>query len=210
MAGGYALSGRGLPWARIVARIVNLASLAGTFLAPKPYPELSYTIPQGEWFDTLAVALGVGPCSRLLHPDAPRRHYWRLTWRLAASRPKRRGASFRSHGLTWPERQIVTWPTGHGWLEADLDHYQNRLCKAWYRYVTLAMLALAWFAITRAALAGENGDLLTSATEIRRMFTALRGPPRDERHARHWSRWRHRHQQRARTCHYQRQRRQDH
>ena len=28
--------------------------------------------------------------------------------------------------------------------EAGLDHYQVRLYKAWYRYVTLAMLALAW------------------------------------------------------------------
>ena len=37
--------------------------------------------------------------------------------------------------------------------EAGLDHYQVRLYKAWYRYVTLAMLALAWLAVTRAALA---------------------------------------------------------
>jgi hypothetical protein len=29
-------------------------------------------------------------------------------------------------------------------------------------------------------------------------------------HARHWSRWRHCHQQRARRCHYQRQQLQDH
>ena len=52
--------------------------------------------------------------------------------------------------------------------------------------------------------------VMTSANEIRRMFTALCGPPRDEHHARHWSRWRHCHQERARRCHYQRQRRQDH
>jgi hypothetical protein len=35
--------------------------------------------------------------------------------------------------------------------EAGLDHYQVRLYKAWYRYITLAMLALAWLAVTRAA-----------------------------------------------------------
>jgi hypothetical protein len=100
--------------------------------------------------------------------------------------------------------------------EAGLDHYQVRLYKAWYRYVTLAMLALAWLAVTRAALAAPpapgqdtDGQLITSANEIRRMFTVLCGPPRDERYARHWPRWRHRHQQRARHCHYQRQRRQD-
>jgi hypothetical protein len=75
---------------------------------------------------------------------------------------------------------------------------------------TLAMLALAWLAVTRAALADDNSELLTSANEIRRMFTALCGPPGDEQHARHWSRWRRRHQQRARHCHNQRQRLQDH
>jgi len=94
--------------------------------------------------------------------------------------------------------------------EAGLDHYQVRLHKAWYRYVTLAMLALAWLAVTRASLADDGDTLMTPANEIRRMFTALCGPPRNEPHARHWSRWRRHHQERARHCHYQRQRRQDH
>jgi hypothetical protein len=59
MAGGYAVSGRGPLWTRIVAGIVNLAGIAVTFLAPKPYPDLSYTTPHGAWFDTLAASLGV-------------------------------------------------------------------------------------------------------------------------------------------------------
>lgn len=54
--------------------------------------------------------------------------------------------------------------------------------------LALAMLALAWLAVTRASLADGSNDLMTSANEIRRMFTALCGPPRDEQHARHWSR----------------------
>jgi SRSO17 transposase len=94
--------------------------------------------------------------------------------------------------------------------EAGLDHYQVRLYKAWYRYITLAMLALAWLAVTRAGLADDSDAPVTSANEIRRMFTALCGPPRDEQHARRWSRWRHRHQERARHFHYQRQRLKDH
>ena len=65
----------------------------------------------------------------------------------------------------------------------------------------LAMLALAWLAATRAALADDDGQLATSPNEIRRMFTALCWPPRGEQHARCWSRWRRRHQQRARHCH---------
>jgi hypothetical protein len=59
MAGGYALSGRGPLWARVVAGLVNLASLAGTFLAPKPDADLSYTTAQGAWFNTLATSLVV-------------------------------------------------------------------------------------------------------------------------------------------------------
>ena len=65
------------------------------------------------------------------------------------------------------------------------------------------MLALAWLAVTRDSLADGGNDLMTSANEIRRMFTALCGPPRDEQHVRHWSRWRRHHRQRARHCHYQ-------
>jgi SRSO17 transposase len=94
--------------------------------------------------------------------------------------------------------------------EAGLDHYQVRRYDSWYRYVTLAMLALAFLAVTRAALAGDDAGLASSANEIRRMFTVLCGPLPDEQHARKWSRWRHRHQERARRCHYQRQRLQDH
>jgi hypothetical protein len=41
--------------------------------------------------------------------------------------------------------------------EAGMDHYQVRLYTAWYRYVTLAMLALAFLAATRSALADGNG-----------------------------------------------------
>jgi hypothetical protein len=68
------------------------------------------------------------------------------------------------------------------------------------------MLALAFLAVTRAALADGGAGLASSANEIRCMFTALCAPPRDEQHARYWSRWRHDHQERARRCHYQRQR----
>jgi hypothetical protein len=61
--------------------------------------------------------------------------------------------------------------------EAGLDHYQVRQYESWYRYVTLAMLALAFLAVTRAALAGDDAGLASSANEIRRMLTALCSPP---------------------------------
>lgn len=100
--------------------------------------------------------------------------------------------------------------------ETGLDHYQVRLHPAWYRYITLAMLALAYLAITRAQLTPDDpataarAPLPASANEIRRMFTTLCAQPPGHQLARHWSRWRHHHQQRARHCHYQRQQLQDH
>ncbi|WP_406318296.1 IS701 family transposase [Streptosporangium sp. NBC_01639] len=108
--------------------------------------------------------------------------------------------------------------------EAVLDRYQVRLYPAWYRYMTLAMLALAFLAVTRATLAGEPNPpdhdhmttgsvghtIVISANEIRRLFASLTRPSIDEHHIRHWSVWRIRHQTRARRAHYQRQRNIDH
>jgi len=76
--------------------------------------------------------------------------------------------------------------------EAGMDHYQVRCYESWYRYVTLAMLALGFLAVTRAALADGGAGLASSPTR-----SAACSPPRDEQHARHWSRWRHDHQELA-------------
>jgi hypothetical protein len=59
MIGGYAISGRGPGWIRIVAGVVNLSGVVVTFLAAKPYPNLSATTPRGAWFCTLAASLGL-------------------------------------------------------------------------------------------------------------------------------------------------------
>lgn len=102
--------------------------------------------------------------------------------------------------------------------EAAMDHYQVRRYDAWYRYITLSMLALAFLTVTRAHLAENEPDnrpagdqpVPLSANEIRRLFAMLCRPPADPHHIQHWSRWRIHHQTRARRCHYQRQHRQDH
>ena len=49
--------------------------------------------------------------------------------------------------------------------EAGLDHYQVRDYRAWYAHITLAMLAAAYLAATRAREA-EKGDLQPTATPI--------------------------------------------
>jgi SRSO17 transposase len=47
--------------------------------------------------------------------------------------------------------------------EAGLDHYQARHYTAWYRHITLAMLAAAYLAVTRAHEA-KKGDPLPAVT----------------------------------------------
>jgi SRSO17 transposase len=105
--------------------------------------------------------------------------------------------------------------------ETALDHYQVRQYPAWYRYITLAMLALAFLAVTRATTYTEpdpsrdhrpaSADPAPiSANEIRRVFAALTRPRIDRAHIQHWSRWRLHHQTRARQSHYQRQHTKDH
>jgi SRSO17 transposase len=109
-------------------------------------------------------------------------------------------------GIRWTTEE--NFQAGKG--RAGLDEHQVRRWGSWYRWTTLAMLALAFLTVTRASLADDDAGLASSANEIRRMFTALCAQPRDQQHARRWSRWRHLHQERARRCHYQRQRLQDH
>ena len=65
--------------------------------------------------------------------------------------------------------------------EAGLDQYQVRDWRAWYAHITLAMLAAAYLAATRAHREAEKGDLQTgrdgliplSGNEIRRLLAAL-------------------------------------
>jgi SRSO17 transposase len=105
--------------------------------------------------------------------------------------------------------------------EVGLDQYEVRLWHAWYRHITLAMLAHAWLAIVAAkakakaeakaeaeaeAQADDDSDKLAplSVNEIRRLHAALTCPALAPDHTFAWSRWRRRHQARARRCHYRR------
>jgi hypothetical protein len=54
LVGGYSVAGRGPLWARLVAGLAAFAVVPVTFLAPKPYPDLSVTTAHGAWFATLA------------------------------------------------------------------------------------------------------------------------------------------------------------
>jgi hypothetical protein len=72
------------------------------------------------------------------------------------------------------------------------------------------MLAHAFLAVTAATERAESpppqGLIALTANEIRHLFTRLIDHTRhDVRQLLHWSRWRRRHQTRARDSHYRRQ-----
>jgi hypothetical protein len=90
-----------------------------------------------------------------------------------------------------------------------LDEHQVRTWASWHRWVTLAMVALAFLTITAATEHTRQpppAQIPLTRNEVARLFTALTGQPaRDPQHPIHWSAWRRRHQHRAKTSHYQRQ-----
>ena len=93
-----------------------------------------------------------------------------------------------------------------------LDEHQVRRWDSWYRWTTLAMLALAFLSITAAtehASPPPDDQIPLTRNEIAALFsTVIIEPARGTRRRLRWSAWRRRRQHRARTCHYQRQARQ--
>ena len=106
--------------------------------------------------------------------------------------------------------------------EVGLDHYEVRRWPGWYRHITLALLAHAFLVVTRAkatsqqahkggrgGLTGGLGLLPLTVPEVRRLLVALVWTaPVQPGLVLAWSRWRRRHQARARRAHYQRRERQ--
>ncbi len=114
-------------------------------------------------------------------------------------------------GLRWTIEE--NFQAGKGLT--GLDEHQARRWASWYRWVTLAMLAAAALtiaaALERAHGPGPADQIPLTRNEIAHLLaTATISPVHSAAHQMHWSRWRRRHQYRARTCHYQRQSAQDH
>jgi len=111
----------------------------------------------------------------------------------------------------------IRWTTEENFQAAKgltgLDEHQVRRWASWYRWTTLAMLALAFLSIAaateHACRPPPPGQIPLTRNEIATLFaTLVIEPARETRHRLRWSAWRRRHQYRARTCHYQRQARQ--
>ena len=99
---------------------------------------------------------------------------------------------------------------------AGLDEHQVRRWDSWHRWVTLALLAHAFLAVTTSLErrehapaddgAGPDGLIPLTCNEIQHLFTTLAAQPVLEiAHHLRWSTWRRRHQARACHSHYQRQ-----
>ena len=90
-----------------------------------------------------------------------------------------------------------------------LDEHQVRRWNSWYRWTTLAMLALAFLSIAAATehtRPPPDDQIPLTRNEIAALFsTLIIKPATGTRHRLRWSAWRRRHQHRAKTCYYQRQ-----
>ena len=126
----------------------------------------------------------------------------------------------RVAGMRWAVEEGFQAAKG----QAGLDHYQVRTWTGWHRFITLAMLALAFLMACAAAAAPappadpwhyapHGGPIALTAAEIRRLFNGLVITPlrarattqlRTNSGIQHWSNWRRHHQGQARHSHYQR------
>ena len=93
--------------------------------------------------------------------------------------------------------------------QAGLDEHQVRRWCSWHRWSTLAMLAMAFLAVTTAAQRQQDTTsddrIPITVNELRRLFDALvLGRIATVEHILKWSDWRRKHQATARRCHYRR------
>ena len=73
----------------------------------------------------------------------------------ATGRPNHLAELVRVAGTRW----TIEWGFQEGKGEVGLDHYEVRRYQAWYRHVTLSMLAHAFLAVMRAkaSMSGSGG-----------------------------------------------------
>lgn len=144
------------------------------------------------------------------------------SWWLLIRRHPRRGelAFYRCYSPTPVPLAELVRVAGRRWtIEesfqagkglAGLDEHQVRRWLPWRRWTLLAMLAHALLAVIAATEQARtptpSGLIALTCSELRRLLTTFVIEPARTRACPHaWSRWRRRHQHRARTSHYRRQ-----
>jgi SRSO17 transposase len=104
-------------------------------------------------------------CFALPYDQPPGRTQWLLV-RRSVSDPTER-AYYRVAGPAHTSMQEMVQVVGRRWAieigfeqakgEVGLDHYEVRTWTAWYRHITLALLAHAYLEVTRASATAANG-----------------------------------------------------
>ena len=157
-------------------------------------------------------------------PDQNGRH-----WLLIRRHPRTHELAFyRAHAPTDVPLKALIAVAGTRWRIEEsfqsgkeltgLDEHQVRRWHSWHRWTVLAMLAHAFLSVMTATephpptTTPHNGPnpnqpitlIPLTRNEIRRLFTAATTTTREATSVLNWSRWRRRHQARARTSHYRR------
>jgi SRSO17 transposase len=161
------------------------------------------------WYHWARIGVpGGAPGHRWLLIRRSRRSGKLAFYRCRAPGPVPLATLARIAGLRWTTEE--NFQAGKGLT--GLDEHQVRTWTSWYRWTTLAMLALAFLTIAAAGHARRPApadQIPLTRNEIAALFSALlTAPAPASRHHLRWSTWRRRHQHRAKTCHYQRQARQ--
>jgi SRSO17 transposase len=157
------------------------------------------------WYDWAWVSIDPGlPGHRHLLIRRHRRTGELAYYRCYAPRPISLAVLVRAAGRRWTVEEDFQASKGL----AALDEHQVRRWASWYRWVTLAMLALAFLTIVALAEHAQPpppGMIPLTRNEIARLLPAPPARPAGTRHRLSWSAWRRRHQHTASACHYRRQ-----
>jgi SRSO17 transposase len=157
------------------------------------------------WYDWAWVAIDPAmPGHRHLLVRRHRRTGELAYYRCCTPRPTSLADLVRAAGRRWTVEE--DFQAGKGL--AALDEHQVRTWTSWYRWVTLAMLALAFLtvaALTEHAQPPPPGMIPLTRNEIARLTAVIIQPAAGTRYRLRWSDWRRRHQHTAQTCHYKRQ-----
>ena len=163
------------------------------------------------WYDWAWAAIDAAQTRLPAPADPPEPATGELAfYRCYSPQPVTLAALVTVAGLRWTVEE--NFQAGKGLT--GLDEHQVRRWTSWYRWVTLAMLAAAFLAITAAPEhARQPGPGRSDPADPQRnrppALATLTRPAATHPHQLRWSYWRRRHQYRSRTCHYQRQSDQD-
>jgi SRSO17 transposase len=146
-----------------------------------------------------------------IHDDAPGCHSLLIRrgsdgelafYRCWTAQPVPLTTLVRVAGARWAVEEAFQQGKG----QVGLDHYQCRQWKAWYRFATLAMLALAMLAaVAVTGAAPQDGLIALTVPETRRLLNLLVLTKRpDIQLSLRWSSWRRRHQATAMASHHKR------